>query len=200
LRQQPLPAVAVDGRITTIPGAEFCFVIGTDLKRSRSLPETPRKSSGDCLFHADLGRLAARASFFGLQSRVLAQFWGRLRTDVLWSRRIGRNGQFRTSAGKAPGYAAGGGDRHAKYCCSFRLCPQGRLRLAVETLRAGTVVATVRRALEYRRLKPGNRALPPPFDLSKACASHLSHSSDTQTACALSRWPASRNGWQARRD
>jgi hypothetical protein len=27
-----------------------------------------------------------------------------------------------------------------------------------------------------------------------ACASYLSHSSDTQTACALNRWHASRNG------
>ena len=40
----------------------------------------------------------------------------------------------------------------------------------------------------------------PPSDFSKACASDLSHSSDTQTACALNRWHASRNGWQARRD
>jgi len=39
-----------------------------------------------------------------------------------------------------------------------------------------------------------------PFDLSKACASYLSRWSDTQTACALNRWHASRNGWQSRRD
>jgi GGDEF domain-containing protein len=32
LRQQPFPAVAVDGRITTIAGADFCFGIGIDLK------------------------------------------------------------------------------------------------------------------------------------------------------------------------
>src|ERR1700683_118959 len=38
------------------------------------------------------------------------------------------------------------------------------------------------------------------FDLSKAYASYLNHSSDTQTACALNRWLASPNGWQARRD
>src|ERR1700721_959272 len=34
---------------------------------------------------------------------------------------------------------------------------------------------------------------------SKACALDLSHSSDTQTAYALNRRPASRNGWQAAR-
>ena len=34
LRQQPFPALAVDGRITTIPGADFCFGIGTDLKEA----------------------------------------------------------------------------------------------------------------------------------------------------------------------
>jgi hypothetical protein len=34
------------------------------------------------------------------------------------------------------GYAAGGGDCHAQYCCSSRLCPQGRLRVSAETLRA----------------------------------------------------------------
>jgi GGDEF domain-containing protein len=34
LRQQPFPAVAVDGRITTIPGADFCFGIGTDLNEA----------------------------------------------------------------------------------------------------------------------------------------------------------------------
>jgi len=36
--------------------------------------------------------------------------------------------------------------------------------------------------------------------LSKACASYLSHTSDTQIACASNRWLASRNGWRARRD
>jgi hypothetical protein len=35
---------------------------------------------------------------------------------------------------------------------------------------------------------------------SKACALYLSHSSDTQTARALNRWTAFRNGWQARKD
>jgi hypothetical protein len=34
LRQQPFPALAVDCRITTIPGADFCFGIGTDLKEA----------------------------------------------------------------------------------------------------------------------------------------------------------------------
>jgi GGDEF domain-containing protein len=34
LRNQPFPALAVDGRITTIPGADFCFGIGTDLKEA----------------------------------------------------------------------------------------------------------------------------------------------------------------------
>ena len=35
LRQEPFPVLAVDGgRITTIPGADFCFGIGTDLKEA----------------------------------------------------------------------------------------------------------------------------------------------------------------------
>jgi GGDEF domain-containing protein len=34
LRQQPFPAVAVDGRITTIAGADFCFGIGIDLREA----------------------------------------------------------------------------------------------------------------------------------------------------------------------
>ncbi len=38
LRQQPFPVVAVDGRITTIPGADFCFGIGTNVQEAeRSL-------------------------------------------------------------------------------------------------------------------------------------------------------------------
>ena len=77
---------------------------------------------------------------------------------------------------------------------------KGAYDYLLKTFEREQLLATVRRALEYRRLKLGNRALPSPLNLSKACASHLSHSSDTQTACALSRWPASRNGWQARRD
>jgi len=38
------------------------------------------------------------------------------------------------------------------------------------------------------------------FDLSKACVSHLSHSSDTQTACVSNQRLACQNGWQSRRD
>jgi hypothetical protein len=35
LMQEPFPVLAVDGgRITTIPGADFCFGIGTDLKEA----------------------------------------------------------------------------------------------------------------------------------------------------------------------
>jgi len=35
LRQEPFPVLAVDGgRITIIPGADFCFGIGTDLKEA----------------------------------------------------------------------------------------------------------------------------------------------------------------------
>ena len=35
LRQEPFPVLAVDGgRITTVPGADFCFGIGTDLKET----------------------------------------------------------------------------------------------------------------------------------------------------------------------
>jgi GGDEF domain-containing protein len=35
LIQEPFPVLAVDGgRITTIPGADFCFGIGTDLKEA----------------------------------------------------------------------------------------------------------------------------------------------------------------------
>jgi GGDEF domain-containing protein len=34
LREQPFPAFSVDGRITTIPGAEFCFGIGTNLEEA----------------------------------------------------------------------------------------------------------------------------------------------------------------------
>ena len=35
LRQEPFPVLAVDGgRITTLPGADFCFGIGTDLKEA----------------------------------------------------------------------------------------------------------------------------------------------------------------------
>jgi hypothetical protein len=34
------------------------------------------------------------------------------------------------------------------------------------------------------------------FDLARACASYLNHSSDMQTECALSQWLASQNGWQ----
>ena len=35
LRQEPFPVLAVDGgRITTVPGADFCFGIGTDLKEA----------------------------------------------------------------------------------------------------------------------------------------------------------------------
>jgi len=35
LREQPFPVLAVDGgRITTIPGADFCFGIGTELKEA----------------------------------------------------------------------------------------------------------------------------------------------------------------------
>jgi GGDEF domain-containing protein len=34
LRQGPFPVLAMDGRITTIPGADFCFGIGTDLKEA----------------------------------------------------------------------------------------------------------------------------------------------------------------------
>ena len=39
-----------------------------------------------------------------------------------------------------------------------------------------------------------------PFDLPKASAPYLSHSSGMQIARVLNRWHASRNGWQARRD
>lgn len=35
LRQQPFPVLGVDGgRITTIPGADFCFGIGPDVKEA----------------------------------------------------------------------------------------------------------------------------------------------------------------------
>jgi len=34
LRQEAFPVVSVDGRIATIPGADFCFGIGTDLKEA----------------------------------------------------------------------------------------------------------------------------------------------------------------------
>ena len=35
LREEPFPVLAVDGgRVTTIPGADFCFGIGTDLKEA----------------------------------------------------------------------------------------------------------------------------------------------------------------------
>jgi GGDEF domain-containing protein len=38
LSQQPFVVAALDGRITTIPGADFCFGIGTNLKEAeRSL-------------------------------------------------------------------------------------------------------------------------------------------------------------------
>jgi len=38
LNHQPFPVVALDGRITTIPGADFCFGIGTSLAEAeRSL-------------------------------------------------------------------------------------------------------------------------------------------------------------------
>jgi GGDEF domain-containing protein len=34
LRQQPFAVLGVDSRIATIPGADFCFGIGTDLKEA----------------------------------------------------------------------------------------------------------------------------------------------------------------------
>jgi GGDEF domain-containing protein len=34
LRQQPFPVYGLDGRITTIEGADFCFGIGTTLKEA----------------------------------------------------------------------------------------------------------------------------------------------------------------------
>jgi hypothetical protein len=34
LRQQPFPVLAVDGRITMIRGADFCFGTGTDLREA----------------------------------------------------------------------------------------------------------------------------------------------------------------------
>ena len=61
--------------------------------------------------------------------------------------------------------------------------------------------------LYRRRPKPDPSGAPDeviqntsPSNFSKACASYLSHLSDTQTACDSNRWLASRSGWRARRD